>query len=74
MSIQMPEMDGIEATTLIRSDPAIAHIPIIALTALALSDQSDWCLGAEFDEYLVKPVRFKVLMEIIQKFCLEHEA
>ena len=69
MDIQMPEMDGLEATTLIRSDSAIAHIPIIAITALALPGQADQFLKAGFDEYLVKPVRFKLLIETIQKFC-----
>jgi CheY-like chemotaxis protein len=69
MDIQMPEMDGLEATTLIRSDPAIAHIPIIALTALALPGDVDQCLAAGCDEYLAKPVRFKLLVETIQKFC-----
>jgi len=68
MDIQMPEMDGLKATTLIRSDPAIAHIPIIALTALALPGQAEKCFAAGFDEYLVKPVRFKLLIETIQKF------
>ena len=69
MDIQMPEMDGLEATKLIRSDPAIAHIPIIALTALALPGEVDRCLAAGCDEYLAKPVRFKLLIETIQKFC-----
>jgi PAS domain S-box-containing protein len=69
MDIQMPEMDGLEATSLIRSDPAIAHIPIIALTALALPGDVDQCLAAGCDEYLAKPVRFKLLIETIQKFC-----
>jgi len=68
MDIQMPEMDGLKATTLIRSDPAIAHIPIIALTALAVPGQAEKCFAAGFDEYLVKPVRFKLLIETIQKF------
>ena len=73
MDIQMPEMDGLEAATLIRSDPAIAHIPIIALTALALPNQAEKCFAAGFDEYLVKPVRFKLLIETIQKLCQRHE-
>jgi PAS domain S-box-containing protein len=73
MDIQMPEMDGLEATTLIRSDPAIADIPIIALTALAFPEQADQCFYAGFNDYLAKPVRFKILMDTIQKFCQRHE-
>jgi PAS domain S-box-containing protein len=67
MDIQMPLMDGLQATAQIRSDPAIAHIPIIALTALALPGDEDRCFAAGVDEYLVKPVRFKLLIETIQK-------
>jgi CheY-like chemotaxis protein len=67
MDIQMPLMDGLQATAQIRSDPAIAHIPIIALTALALPADEDRCFAAGVDEYLVKPVRFKLLIETIQK-------
>ena len=73
MDIQMPEMDGLEATTLIRSDPAIADIPIIALTALAFPEQADQCFYAGFNDYFAKPVRFKILMDTIQKFCQRHE-
>ncbi|MFM7438942.1 MAG: ATP-binding protein, partial [Snowella sp.] len=73
MDIQMPEMDGLEATTLIRSDPAIADIPIIALTALAFPEQADQCFYAGFNDYLAKPVRFKLLMDTIQKFCQRDE-
>jgi CheY-like chemotaxis protein len=73
MDIQMPEMDGLEATNLIRSDPAIADIPIIALTALAFPEQADQCFYAGFNDYLAKPVRFKILMDTIQKFCQRHE-
>ncbi len=73
MDIQMPEMDGLEATTLIRSDPAIADTPIIALTALAFPEQADQCFDAGFNDYLAKPVRFKILMDTIQKFCQRHE-
>jgi signal transduction histidine kinase/CheY-like chemotaxis protein len=67
MDIQMPLLDGLQATAQIRSDPAIAHIPIIALTALALPGDEDRCFAAGVNEYLAKPVRFKLLIEMIQK-------
>jgi CheY-like chemotaxis protein/nitrogen-specific signal transduction histidine kinase len=74
MDIQMPLMDGLQATAQIRSDPAIAHIPIIAITALALPGDEDRCFAAGVNEYLVKPVRFKLLIETIQKLSQNQEA
>jgi hypothetical protein len=68
MDIQMPLLDGLQATAQIRSDPAIAHIPIIALTALVLPGDKERCFAAGVNEYLVKPVRFTLLIEMIQKF------
>ncbi len=66
MDIQMPGMDGLEATTQIRSDPAIAHTLIIALTALALPGDEERCFAAGVNECLIKPVRLKLLVETIQ--------
>ena len=74
MDIQMPLLDGLQATAQIRSDPAIAHIPIIAITALALAGDEDRCFAAGVNEYLVKPVRFKLLIETIQKLSQNQEA
>jgi CheY-like chemotaxis protein len=73
MDIQMPLLDGLQATAQIRSDPAIAHIPIIAITALALPGDEDRCFAAGVNEYLVKPVRFKLLIETIQKLSQNQE-
>jgi len=66
MDIQMPKMDGLEVISLIRSEPAIAQIPIIALTALALPGDDEKCLAAGANYYLTKPVRFKQITETIQ--------
>lgn len=61
MDIQMPIMDGLEATRLIRADADIADIPILALTALAMEGDETRCLEAGANEYLSKPVRLKQL-------------
>lgn len=72
MDIQMPEMDGLEATATIRAGEAASHwrLPIIAMTANALPSDRAQCLAAGMDEYVSKPVRLKVLFDIIAR-CLE---
>ncbi|GBO56106.1 circadian input kinase A [Pseudanabaena sp. lw0831] len=66
MDIQMPVMDGIEATRQIRLDPNLADIPIIAMTALAMSGDRDRCLAAGANEYVSKPLKLKQLVAMIQ--------
>lgn len=66
MDMHMPVMDGFEATHQIKSQPALNHIPIIALTALAMSSDRERCLAAGADTYLSKPVRLKELKQMIQ--------
>jgi CheY-like chemotaxis protein len=65
MDIQMPTMDGLEATRRLRSDPRFFSTPIIALTALAMPGDKERCLEAGVNEYLSKPVSLKRLISII---------
>jgi CheY-like chemotaxis protein len=68
MDVQMPVLDGLEATRLIRQAGGdVARIPIVALTALAMLGDKDRCLAAGADDYLTKPVSFRTLREVIQR-------
>ncbi len=70
MDIQMPEMDGYEATRQIRSRTTTTINPnviIIAMTAHALKSDKDRCLAAGMNDFLIKPVRFEQLNEILNR-------
>jgi CheY-like chemotaxis protein len=72
MDVQMPEMDGFEATAAIRANEAASHLhlPIIAMTANALPSDRARCLAAGMDEYVAKPVTSRALFDVIAR-CLE---
>jgi len=66
MDIQMPRMDGIEATQHLRADPRTCKIPIFALTALAMPGDKERCLNAGMDDYFTKPVSLRELNKQIK--------
>lgn len=61
MDIQLPGMDGLAATRLLKNDAATAHIKVLALTALAMSGDEDRIRCAGCDAYLAKPLRYQAL-------------
>jgi PAS domain S-box-containing protein len=73
MDIQLPHMDGLEATRRLRSEPEFRYTPIIALTALAMPNDRERCLAAGMDEYISKPINLKALVKLIQNCLFDHE-
>jgi two-component system, cell cycle response regulator DivK len=65
MDIQLPGMEGLAATRLLKKDPATAAIPIIALTAMAMKDDQEKTEVAGCDAYIAKPLRYQELYAAI---------
>ena len=67
MDIQLPGMDGLAATAILKQDPATASIPIIALSALAMKADEERSQSAGCDAYIVKPLRYKELYTVMER-------
>lgn len=70
MDIQLPGMDGLAATALLKQDPATAAIPVIALTALAMKADREKTKIAGCDAYIAKPLRYRELYEAIDRLLV----
>ena len=68
MDIQLPKLSGFEVTRIIRTDPALAQIPVIAITSFALSGDDRLALEAGCNAYIAKPFRPRDLLEMIRRF------
>jgi two-component system, cell cycle response regulator DivK len=66
MDMQLPVMDGWEATRQIKAAPATRSIPVVALTAYAMDDERQSCLEAGCDDYETKPLVFPRLLKKLQ--------
>lgn len=73
MDIQMPEMNGYEATTSIRSLEKTSRIPIIALTAGNVKGEKEKCLELGMDDFIVKPINQKSIYEILKKWLIKDD-
>jgi two-component system sensor histidine kinase/response regulator len=69
MDLQMPEMDGFQATAKIRSDPRFAKLPIVAMTAHATIEERQRCLAAGMDDHVAKPIDPDQLIETVVRVC-----
>ncbi len=66
MDLHLPEMDGVTATRIIKSDSSNRSIPVLALTASAMKGEEDKILSLGFDGYVAKPIEVKKLLAAIE--------
>jgi two-component system, cell cycle response regulator DivK len=71
MDVQLPGMDGLAATALLKKDPATAGIPVIALTAMAMKEDQEKTKAAGCDAYIAKPLRYQELYAAIDALLLK---
>jgi two-component system cell cycle response regulator DivK len=73
MDIQLPGMDGLAATALLKQDPATSAIPVIALTAMAMREDKEKTRLAGCDGYIAKPLRYQELYAAIDALIAKPE-
>ena len=65
--LSMPVLDGYRTTQLIRARPALANVPIVAVTAYALNDENEAAMHIGCNEYLTKPFKPRQLLEVVDR-------
>ena len=73
MDVQLPGMDGLEALTRLRAEPATAETPVVAVTAFAMKDDRERLLAAGFDEYIEKPLSVRDFPAQVAAILDHHE-
>lgn len=68
MDIQLPGMDGREATQVLKADAKTRHIPIVALTAFAMKGDRERLLAEGFDGYVPKPINIKEIPQVVEQY------
>ena len=68
MDMQMPRMDGLEATRRMRADPAVPRVPILAMTANAFAEDRERCLAAGMDDFITKPIKPDKFFQVLLKW------
>ena len=68
MDVRMPEMDGLEATRIIRQRWPDNGLKVIAITAFALEGDREKCIEAGMDDYISKPIKMEELAEVLRRY------
>jgi two-component system cell cycle response regulator DivK len=71
MDVQLPGMDGLAATRLLKADPAVAHIPVVALTSYAMKGDETEMLGAGCDAYCPKPYHHQDFIALVERMLAQ---
>lgn len=74
MDIQLPGMDGLAATRLLKADPQTRHVPIIALTAFAMKGDEEAAFAAGVDGYITKPLRYQHFLAELERVVARSRA
>jgi|SRR5450432_1593495 two-component system cell cycle response regulator DivK len=70
MDLRLPDLDGSEATRRLREDERTRRIPVVALSALSMSEAETWVSGAGFDGYIEKPIDVLELPQQVRSYCV----
>ena len=72
MDIQLPGIDGLDATRIIKKNPKLAHIPIVALTSYAMQGDEEKAISAGCTGYIAKPIDTRNFLDIISKYLTQN--
>ena len=74
MDVQLPDLDGVTALGRLRTEPATAMIPVVAVTAFAMPSDAERFMRAGFEGYLTKPLDIKTFPDQVREFCVRGRA